>query len=266
MADANGMNLATVWEAVAATVPDAPALVHGGVVATWRQFEEQAARLAAHLDRSGVGADGKVALYMHNRPEYLVATFAAFKVRAATVNVNYRYLGPELAYLLENSDSDAVVFHVEFADRLAEVRSGLPRLRTFVCVGADELHPCPEWATPLDDVLAGTEPMAPVDRSGDDLWLLYTGGTTGMPKGVMWPHRSVLGSAAPWTRPLDCSPARSSSATCTATTRTTWPGGSSSTAMSTRPRSRRCSGSGAIPSACRSRRAMTSRSAPGWSS
>ncbi len=195
MDDVDGMNLATVWEAVAATVPDAPALIHGPHVTTWREFEDRAARLAAHLHTWGVGEGTKVALYMRNQPEYLEASFAAFKVRASTVNVNYRYLGPELAYLLDNSDAEAVVFHVEFADRLDEVRADLSMLATFVCVGSDALHPCPEWATALEDVLANNEPMPPIERSGDDLWLLYTGGTTGMPKGVMWPHRSLLGSS-----------------------------------------------------------------------
>lgn len=195
MDDVDGMNLATVWEAVAAAVPDAPALIHGSQVRTWQEFEDRSARLAAFLHDCGVGHDAKVALYLRNQPEYLEASFAAFKVRAATVNVNYRYLGSELAYLLDNSDSEAIVFHVEFADRLNEVRSGLTTLRAFVCVGCDERHPCPEWAVALDDVIASHEPMAPLERSGDDLWLLYTGGTTGMPKGVMWPHRSLLGSS-----------------------------------------------------------------------
>ncbi len=195
MGDVEGMNLATVWEAVSVTVPDAPALIHGGQVRTWREFEDRAARLAAHLHSSGLRTGAKVALYMRNQPEYLEATFAAFKVRAATVNVNYRYLGPELTYLLDNSDSEAIVFHVEFADRLDEIRGELPELRTFVCVGSDDLRPCPEWARALDDVLVTTEAISPIERSGDDLWLLYTGGTTGMPKGVMWPHRSMLGSS-----------------------------------------------------------------------
>jgi len=194
--DGNGMNLATVWEAVATTVPDAPASIHDGVTRTWQQFEDRSARLAAHLDAAGVGAGSNVAVYLYNGPEYLEATFAAFKVRAATVNVNYRYLESELEYLFDNSDAAAVVFAAEFAERLDHVRGALPGLRTFVCVGADAEHPCPDWAADYEQLLATQEPMAPIERSGDDLWLLYTGGTTGMPKGVMWPHRSLLGTAA----------------------------------------------------------------------
>jgi 3-oxocholest-4-en-26-oate---CoA ligase len=189
------MNLATVWENVATQVPDAPALIHPGRHVTWRELEERAARLAGHLAARGVGHDSKVALYMHNRPEYLESTFAAFKVRAVPVNVNYRYLTEELSYLLGNSDAEAVVFHAEFAARLDEVRAALPALSTFVCVGADDAHPVPPWADAFEDVVARTEPMEPITRSGEDLWFLYTGGTTGMPKGVMWPHRSLLGTA-----------------------------------------------------------------------
>ena len=88
----SGMNLATVWETVAATVPDAPALIHDEMTRSWTEFEDRSARLAGALGAAGIAQDSKVALYMYNGPEYLEATFAAFKLRAATVNVNYRYL------------------------------------------------------------------------------------------------------------------------------------------------------------------------------
>ncbi|HTN99744.1 MAG TPA: AMP-binding protein, partial [Microthrixaceae bacterium] len=117
-----GMNLATVWETVAATIPDAPALMHGELTRSWAEFEDRSARLAGVLGAAGITRDSKVALYMYNGPEYIEATFAAFKVRAATVNVNYRYLRAELEYLFDNSDSEAVVFHAEFAERLDSVR------------------------------------------------------------------------------------------------------------------------------------------------
>lgn len=192
----SGMNLATVWETVAATVPDAPALIHTGTTRTWREFQDRAARLAARLDAAGLHADSKVALYLYNGPEYLESTFAAFKIRAATVNVNYRYLENELAYLFDNSDAEAVVFSAEFAERIDHIREDLPQLRTLICVGADDQYPVPDWAEDYEQVIADQAPMLPIERSGDDLWLLYTGGTTGMPKGVMWPHRSLLGTAA----------------------------------------------------------------------
>ncbi len=190
------MNLATVWETVAATVPDAPATIHRDEVHSWRTFEDRAARLAACFDEVGVGHDSKVALYLPNRPEYLEATFAAFKVRAATVNVNYRYLESELEYLFDNSDAEVVVVSADLISRLEHLRHRLPGVRRYVCVGADGSHACPEWALDYEQAVATHSPLPPIDRSGDDLWLLYTGGTTGMPKGVMWPHRSLLGTAA----------------------------------------------------------------------
>ena len=112
----------TSWETVAVTVPDAPALVHGDLVRTWAEFEAAAARLAAHLDAAGVGHDAKLACYLYNGPEYLESTFAAFKVRAAPINVNYRYLEAELEYLLDNADAQVVVFDIEFAERLDHIR------------------------------------------------------------------------------------------------------------------------------------------------
>ena len=192
----SGMNLATVWEAAAATVPDATALVHGPLRRTWAEFEHRAACLAAHLDASGIGHDAKVACYLYNGPEYLETTFAAFKVRAVPINVNYRYLEAELEYLLDNADAEVVVFDVEFAERLDRVRASLPKVAVWLCVGADEGRPVPRWAEDYDAVIATDEAMPPIERSGDDLWFLYTGGTTGMPKGVMWPHRNLLQTAA----------------------------------------------------------------------
>ena len=193
--EAPALNLATCWEAVADTVPDATALVHGDLRRTWAEFDARASALAGHLTAAGLGPDSKVAFYLFNGPEYLEGTFAAFKVRAVPVNVNYRYLSAELQYLLENSDAEAVVFSAELADRLDAVRAEAPLVRTYLCVGASDEHPLPEWAVDFE-AAAEHAPMPRIERSADDLWFLYTGGTTGMPKGVMWPHRSLLGTAA----------------------------------------------------------------------
>ena len=202
--DSDGMNLATVWEAVAAAVPSAPALIHTTLTRTWAEFEDRAARLAAYLIGAGLGPGSNVALYLYNGPEYLESTFGAFKLRAATLNVNYRYLEDELKYLFENSQAEAVVFAAEFSDRIDAVRDSLPLLTTFVCVGATEEHHVPEWASDYEKVIEQTAPMPAISRSGDDLWLLYTGGTTGNPKGVMWPHRSLLGTAKTTFAVVDC--------------------------------------------------------------
>jgi acyl-CoA synthetase (AMP-forming)/AMP-acid ligase II len=114
-------NLADLWEAVVDAVPDNEALVCGDRRLTFAQADERASRLAHVLAANGVGAGDHVALYLYNGTEYLEAMLAAFKIRAVPVNVNYRYVEEELRYLLDNSDAKAVVFHREFAPKLAAV-------------------------------------------------------------------------------------------------------------------------------------------------
>ncbi|HEX7355908.1 MAG TPA: AMP-binding protein [Mycobacteriales bacterium] len=178
------MNLASVWETVADTVPDAEAVVGGGRRLTYRELDDQAARFAAALTAAGVQPDGKVALYLYNGPEYLVAQFGAYKVRAAAVNVNYRYLDEELRYLLDDSDSEVIVFHASLGDRVARVRDQLPKLRLLIEVddGPGHVDGAERW----EDLLAAHEPEPRRERSDDDPYMLYSGGTTGMPKGVLY--------------------------------------------------------------------------------
>jgi len=187
------VNLADAWEAIAAAVPDADALIHGGTVRSWAQFEERAARLAAVFTAAGVGPDAKIAHYMTNGPEYVETTFASFKVRAVPVNVNYRYTATELTYLFDNSDAEAVVVSGHLAPRLAEIAGDLPKLKLIVQLGDEPLI---DGAVGYEAALAASDPAPPIERSGADLWFLYTGGTTGMPKGVMWPHASLWGTTA----------------------------------------------------------------------
>ncbi|MGI9579267.1 MAG: AMP-binding protein [Microthrixaceae bacterium] len=197
------MNLASVWEAIADRLGEQPALLHAGDPLAWAEFEHRAARLAAHLEDAGLGSDSKLALYLYNCSEYAVATFAAFKRSAVPVNVNYRYLEAELEYLLQNSDSEAVVASVDLLDRLAEVMDRLPAVATVIAVGDSDSVPAgvvSRFGDRLhffDDVIAAHEPAARREAEMSDLWFLYTGGTTGMPKGVMWPHSSLLEAAAP---------------------------------------------------------------------
>jgi acyl-CoA synthetase (AMP-forming)/AMP-acid ligase II len=129
-----GWNLATCWEAIADAQPERVALAHGGQRVTWGAFDERASRLAGAFRSIGLGVDSKVALYLYNGNEYLEATAAAFKLRAAHVNVNYRYLEEELAYLLDNSDAEVLVFHGALGERVAKVRERLPKLRAVVQV------------------------------------------------------------------------------------------------------------------------------------
>lgn len=186
----SGLNLASVWEAIAARQGDAPALFCGTTERSWSQFEQRSARLAAVLADAGVGPGDNVACALYNGTEYLEATFAAFKVRAAPCNVNYRYVEAELRYLVDNSDAKVVLFDAALAERFANVRPELTKVAAWIQVGGPET--VPDWAVGYEAAVAGAMPAVPVDRSADDLWILYTGGTTGHPKGVMWPHGHLM--------------------------------------------------------------------------
>jgi len=183
-----GWSFADVYEVVARAVPDAPCQVHGERVVTWKEFDRRSNGLARALLDAGLGHQSKVAAYLYNCPEYMETYVASFKAGLVPVNTNYRYAADEIVYLFDNADAEAVVFHAEFAVLIDGIRSRLPKVRTWLVV--DDGNDVPEWATPYEDAIAsGTsdEPtVAPWGRSGDDLLLLYTGGTTGMPKGVMW--------------------------------------------------------------------------------
>ena len=180
---------ADVWEAIAASQPEQAALVHGDRVITWGEFDARADALAAHFIAKGMSRQAKVAGYLYNGPEYLEAYFAAFKGGFAPVNTNYRYGPEEVRYLFDNADAEAVVFHASFTDLLEKIRPQLPQVKAWVAV-AEPGHPVPAWADDYDAVVAKVPAQRPVRApwgvSGDDLLLLYTGGTTGMPKGVMW--------------------------------------------------------------------------------
>lgn len=175
---------ATVWEAIADAVPDRPALVQGEQRISWADYEGRSARLAGALAEAGLGPDSKVALYLYNSPEYGEASFAAFKSRGVPVNVNYRYLADELAYLIDNSDAEAVVFHSSLGERVEAARKGNTRVRLWIEV--DDGGPHLDGVERYEDVVASTTPAPRVIRSDDDHYILYTGGTTGMPKGVVY--------------------------------------------------------------------------------
>jgi fatty-acyl-CoA synthase len=184
-------NLATVWESVADALPDHDALVQGARRRTWREFDERSARLASGLRAAGLGTGSKVASYLYNGNEYVEGVFGAFKLRAVPVNVNYRYLEDELVYLLDNSDAEALLFHGSLGDRVAKVRDRAPLVKLWVQV--DDGSPQQEFAVPYEQLVAEHEPMERIERSGDDYYFLYTGGTTGMPKGVMWRNEDLFG-------------------------------------------------------------------------
>jgi 3-oxocholest-4-en-26-oate---CoA ligase len=188
-------NVADLLERVADTVPDHLALVCAQRRLSFADLEARANRLAHVLAARGVGVGDHVALYLYNSTEYLEGMLAAFKLRAVPINVNYRYVEDELAYLLDDADAVAVIFHREFAEKLAAIRVRLPKLTTFIAVADGNTAPRVD-AVPADDyetALAAASPARDfAERSPDDLYLLYTGGTTGMPKGVMWRHVDLL--------------------------------------------------------------------------
>ena len=178
--------LATIWEEIADQFGSHEALVHGSRHYSWQEFDERSARLAGALTAAGIKASAKVALYLHNCPEYVEGTFAALKTGAAPVNVNYRYKEDELSYLIANSDAEALIYGAEFAERVAAIADQLKDLKLLIEVG-EQSHPSVERAITYNDALSA-HPQTRRQHSPDDLILLYTGGTTGMPKGVM--HRT----------------------------------------------------------------------------
>jgi len=192
-------NLASVFESVSDALGDRDALVQGATRRSWGSFDERAARFAAALGALGVEPDSKVALYLYNSNEFMECMYGTLKARAVHVNVNYRYLADELEYLLDNSDTEVLVFHGSLAEQVAAVRDRLPRLRAVIQV--DDGTPLLDGALPYEAVLAAHDPMPRIERSGDDQWFLYTGGTTGMPKGVMWRIADLYGVLAETTYP-----------------------------------------------------------------
>jgi 3-oxocholest-4-en-26-oate---CoA ligase len=201
-----GWNFADAWETVAETIPDAPALLHGDLVRPWADFDARADGVAAALLEAGVTEGTTVAQYLTNRPEYLESVFAAFKLGLPPVNTNYRYVDDELVYLWDNADTSAVVFEGQYAGRIEGIRERVPGVRVWLWVD-DGSGACPAWATPYEGAATSGagRTAAPWGRSGDSLYLLYTGGTTGMPKGVMWRNDDlllVLNDGAPRARKL----------------------------------------------------------------
>ena len=186
-------NLADLFEATVDAVPEREALVAGERRVTYAELEARANRLAHHLSASGIRTGEHIGIYAYNRAEWVEALFAAYKLRVVPININFRYVEEELRYLFDNADLVAIVHEQRFAPRIAAVLNDLPQLRHFVVLedesGAGDSG---LGSIPYEDALAAASPkrdFAP--RSGDDLYMLYTGGTTGMPKGVMWRHEDL---------------------------------------------------------------------------
>ena len=205
-----GWNLADIWERNADRFPDAVAQVQSDRSFTWAEFDRRADGIAHTLLHGGAQQQDKVAHYLYNGPEYLESMFGMYKAALVPVNTNYRYTDDELAYLWENSDAVAVIFHGTFTSRCAHMRDLLPSIRTWIWVD-DGSEPCPDWAIDYEVAAASATDVGRVSaawgRSPDDLYILYTGGTTGMPKGVMWRQDDMVGSLdAPSKNPLPTVP------------------------------------------------------------
>jgi 3-oxocholest-4-en-26-oate---CoA ligase len=178
-------NFATVLETVADVRAGRIVVTHGDRSRTWRELDERASRLAGFLAGQGVGAEARVAIALYNGIEYLESVFAVLKLRAIPVNVNYRYQPEEMLHLFNDARVVAVIFDASLGARVARARAGAPTVHTLVQVG--DVPPPAAGASDYDQVIDGTGPLARTHR-GVDHWLMYTGGTTGKPKGVLVSH------------------------------------------------------------------------------
>ena len=195
-------NFADIFERVAARFPEAPAVIDGERTWTWAEFESRAQGLAADLGSLPLQYQSKVAVYSRNSSQFLEAYFGILKARLVPVNVNWRYEADELVYLLDNADVEAVVVAAEYAGMVERIAPRLPKVLRWYVVGEGDLPvdlPCVAYEDAIARHQIAGSPPGVATRSGDDLILIYTGGTTGMPKGVMWRQsdmfEALLGSS-----------------------------------------------------------------------
>jgi acyl-CoA synthetase (AMP-forming)/AMP-acid ligase II len=202
-------NLAEINEVIAAAIPDREMLIWRGRRLTYAKVAERTRRLGNYLRSRGLGVkrgrgdlagwesgQDQVALYMYNCPEYIEGMLGAFKGRSAPFNVNYRYVEEELVYLLRDAKARAIIYHAAFAPTLAKIRPQLPDLNVLIQVEDESGHALLPGAVEYEAALAGASPKrADEEASPDDLYILYTGGTTGMPKGVLWRQGDIFVAA-----------------------------------------------------------------------
>ena len=195
-----------VAEAVAAAIGDRPLIVQGDRRFTYRQIMDRSNQLAAYLHSRGLGAQTErgdlaghevgqdlLGIYAYNGPEFVESLLGSFRARVAPFNVNYRYVKNELQYLLADSGASALVYHAAFAPRVAEVLPDLPALRVLIQIADDSGNELLDGAVDYETIVGdATAAAPPVQPNPDDLYVLYTGGTTGMPKGVLWRQHDIF--------------------------------------------------------------------------
>jgi fatty-acyl-CoA synthase len=202
------LNLAAIHEALAEALPERECIVFRERRLRWRDVHDRTRRLADVLrthrlgcgrERTGLpgweSGQDHVALYLYNGNEYLEGMLGAFKARAVPFNVNYRYVDEELVHLLGNADAKAVIYHASFAPVLARIRARLPELVLWLQVADESGEPLLPGALDYEEALAQAQPRPPTGLSPDDLYILYTGGTTGVPKGVLWRQEDIYVAA-----------------------------------------------------------------------
>ena len=196
-------NLADLFEATVDAYPEREYLVADGKRRTYAEMEARANQLAHYLAGRGIGPGDHVGIYAYNSVEWVETAWAVFKLRAIWININYRYVKDELQYLLTNADLQALVYAREFSPLVAALAPGLPDLRDLlVFEDGSDAAPAP-GSVAYESALAGqSEARDFGPRSGDDLYILYTGGTTGMPKGVVWRHEDVFYALGGGTDPV----------------------------------------------------------------
>ena len=195
-----------VAKAVAAAIPDRDLVIRGERRYSYAQLIERSNRLAGYLHSRGLGCHTErsglaghevgqdlLGIYAYNGNEFVEALLGTFQARVAPFNVNFRYVKSELQYLLADAGATALIYHAAFAPRVAEVLPDLPRLRVLIQIADDSGNDLLYGAVDYETALASSSPEPPpVRHSPDDLYVLYTGGTTGMPKGVLWRQHDIF--------------------------------------------------------------------------
>ena len=190
-------NLADLFEMVSDAVPQREAVVCGENRATYAQLESRANQLANYFISQGVIKGQHVGLYLYNCNEYIEAMLACFKIRAVPINVNYRYVDSELAYIFDNADLVACIAHREFLPHIKAIHEDFPALKALIHVDDESLTDVADIdsISYVDALRECPDVRSFPERADDDLFILYTGGTTGMPKGVMWPQKALFYAA-----------------------------------------------------------------------